>query len=132
MASIAQSLAVAENMLTAHPDLTGIFCSNESGTEGAAQAVKAYAGKIKLVGFDSSPMLIQELQSGVIDSLVIQDPFRMGETAVLQAVSAINGKAVQKQLFLPPRVVTAADLTDPAVHAQLYPDLQKYLGNSGS
>ena len=132
MASIAQSLSVAENMLTAHPDLTGIFCSNESGTEGAAQALKARVAKIKLVGFDSSPILIQELQSGVIDSLVIQDPFRMGQTAVLQAVSAIRGKTVQKKLFLPPRVITAADLSDPAVHAQLYPDLQKYLGGAGS
>ena len=37
MASVAQSLTVTENMLTAHPDLDGIFCSNESGSSGAAR-----------------------------------------------------------------------------------------------
>jgi len=41
MASVAQSLTVMENMLTAHPDLDGIFCSNESGTSGAAQGCQS-------------------------------------------------------------------------------------------
>jgi ribose transport system substrate-binding protein len=131
MASIAQSLAVAENMLTAHPNLDGIFCSNESGSTGAAQALKERGSKVKIVGFDSSPILIQELQSGIVDSLVIQDPFKMGETAVAEAVKAARREKTPKQIFLAPRLVTAADLSDPAVQAQLHPDLQKYLG-SGS
>ncbi|HZS56116.1 MAG TPA: substrate-binding domain-containing protein [Bryobacteraceae bacterium] len=131
MASIALSLAVAENMLTAHPNLDGIFCSNESGSTGAAQALKERGSKVKIVGFDSSPILIQELQSGIVDSLVIQDPFRMGETAVTQAAKAVRGEKTPKQMFLAPRLVTAADLSDPAVQAQIHPDLQKYLG-SGS
>jgi ribose transport system substrate-binding protein len=131
MASIAQSLAVAENMLTAHPDLNGIFCSNESGTEGAAQALKARGSKIKLVGFDSSPILLTELNEGIIDSLVIQDPFRMGETAVNQAVKALKGEKTPKQIFLPPRLVNAENVNDPDVQRQLHPDLQKYLQTSG-
>ncbi len=130
MASIAQSLAVAENMLTAHPDLNGIFCSNESGTEGAAQALKARSRTIKIVGFDSSPMLLDELQSGVIDSLVIQDPFKMGETAVEQAVKAVKKQTTPKQIFLPPRLINSGNIRDPAVQLQLHPDLQKYLTSS--
>lgn len=131
MASIAQSLAVAENMLTAHPNLNGIFCSNESGTTGAAQAIKERSSKVKIVGFDSSPILIQELQDGIVDSLVIQDPFRMGETALGEAVKAARREPTPKQMFLAPRLITAADLSDPAVQAQIHPDLAKYL-NSGS
>jgi len=127
LASIAQSLAVAENMLTAHPDLNGIFCSNESGAEGAAQALKARGGIIKLVGFDSSPLLITELKAGIIDSLVVQDPFGMGETAVDQAVKALKREATPKQISLPPRLISLANLNDPGVQAQLFPDLQKYL-----
>jgi ribose transport system substrate-binding protein len=132
MASIAQSLTVAENMLTAHPDLNGIFCSNESGTEGAAQALKARGGKIKLVGFDSSPLLIDELKDGIIDSLVIQNPFQMGETAVNAAVKAVKHQPTPKQIFLPPRLVDSDNLKDPDIQAQLFPDLRKYLGGSGS
>ncbi|HEX4749120.1 MAG TPA: substrate-binding domain-containing protein [Bryobacteraceae bacterium] len=131
MAIIAQSLAVAENMLTAHPDLNGIFCSNESGTTGAAQAIKERNSRVKIVGFDSSPLLIQELSEGTIDSLVIQDPFRMGETAVIEAAKAARGEKLPKELFLAPRLITAVDLNDPAVKKQLHPDLQRYL-SSGS
>jgi ribose transport system substrate-binding protein len=132
MASIAQSLTVTENMLTAHPDLNGIFCSNESGSTGAVQALKGRGGKVKLVGFDSSPMLLDELRAGSIDSLVIQDPFRMGETAVIEAVKAIERKKTTKKIFLPPRLIDAVNINDPEIQAQVHPDLKKYLGSSGS
>jgi ribose transport system substrate-binding protein len=130
MANPAVARSVTENMLTAHPDLDGIFASNESGSAGASQALKNYAGKVKLVGFDSSPMLIDQLKAGVIDSLVIQDPFRMGETAVDQAVKAIGNQDVRKDLFLPPRLVDLSNLNDPAVQAQIKPDLERYLKGS--
>lgn len=131
MASIAQSLTVTENMLTAHPDLDGIFCSNESGSSGAAQALKARSSKIKLVGFDSSPMLIDLLEAGWINTLVIQDPFKMGETAFDEAVKAIRGEKTPKKIALPPRLVDLGNLHEPAIQAQLKPDLKKYLPSSG-
>lgn len=128
MAMIAESRNVTENMLTAHPDLDGIFCSNESGSEGAAQTLKSRGSRIKLVGFDSSPMLLELLQEGWIDSLIVQDPFRMGETAVDEAVKALRREKTPKEIFLPPRVVSLANLHDPDVQAQLHPDLKRYLG----
>ena len=132
MASIAQSLTVAENMLTAYPDLNGIFASNESGTEGASQAVKARGGRMKLVGFDSSPRLLEQLRAGVIDSLVIQDPFRMGETAVEQAIKVIKGVKAPKQMLLPPRLVNTDNLNNPEIQTQLKPNLEFYLGGPSS
>ncbi|MBV9303868.1 MAG: substrate-binding domain-containing protein [Acidobacteriaceae bacterium] len=132
MASIAQSLAVTENMLTAHPDLSGIFCSNESGTAGAVQALKGGGTSVKLVGFDFSPMLLNEVEAGLIDSLVIQDPFRMGETAVIEAVKAMRGEKTPKTLFLAPRIVDIENLKNPDIQTQVHPDLRKYLGAPGS
>jgi ribose transport system substrate-binding protein len=129
MAMISESRKVTENMLTAHPDLNGIFSSNESGSEGAAQTLKARASKIKLVGFDSSPMLLTLLREGWIDSLVVQDPFKMGETAVDQAARALRREKTPKKIFLPPRVVNLANLNDPGVQVQLNPDLKRYLGS---
>jgi ribose transport system substrate-binding protein len=131
MASIAQSMTVMENMLTAHPDLEGVFCSNESASEGAVQALKARNSHLKVVGFDSSPMLINELNAGWIESLVIQDPFRMGEMATSQAVKAIRHENAEKKIFLAPKVINMSNLNDPAIQAQLHPALQEYLG-SGS
>ena len=80
MSDRAKSLSVAEDILTANPGIAAIFCSNESGSIGAVQGAKSHnlAGKVKIIGFDSSPTLIEDVQAGNIDSLVVQNPFHMG------------------------------------------------------
>jgi ribose transport system substrate-binding protein len=127
-ADFAKSLNVSENMLTAHPDLDAMFSSNESSTVGAVQALKGRKGtKVKLVGFDWSPTLLDDLKSGLIDSLVVQDPFRMGYDSVKSAVAKLNGRPVEKIQNLPPKLVTLENLNTPEVQAQINPDLKKYL-----
>lgn len=127
MADFAKSLAVTENMLTAHPNLEAIFASNESSTVGAVQALKQRKSQVKLVGFDSSTALIEDLKAGMIDSLVIQDPFRMGYDSVKAALDQLDGKPVKKLNALPPVLVDLAALTKPEIQAQLNPDLKTYL-----
>jgi ribose transport system substrate-binding protein len=127
MAMVAQAMTVTENMLAGHQDLDGIFASNESSTIGAAQAMRGRAGKIKLVGFDSSPTLLENLSSGLLDSLVIQDPFKMGYQAVMAAVKHLQGEPVTKIVDLEPRLIDRQNLNAPEVQAQLHPDLKKYL-----
>jgi ribose transport system substrate-binding protein len=128
MADFAKSLQVAENMLTAFPDATGLFASNESSAVGAAQALKGRKGtNVKMVGFDWSPTLLADLRAGLIDSLVAQDPFNMGYRSVMAAVNKVDGKPVEKNQPLPPRLVTKANLDSPEIKAQLEPDLRKYL-----
>lgn len=127
MSDFAKSLAVAENMLTAHPEVDGVFASNETGSVGAAQALKSRRSKAKMVGFDWSPTLAEDLKSGVIDSLVAQDPFKIGYEAVRAAALKLNGGTPPKEQPLPARLVTLDNLNDPDVQKQLNPDLKKYL-----
>jgi ribose transport system substrate-binding protein len=128
MADFAKSLDVALNMLTAHPAIDGMFASNESSTVGAAQAVKQRQFKGKLVGFDWSPQLLDDLKSGVIDSLVIQHPFKMGEESVTSAIARLNNRPVIKINNITPRLLLKDDLDNPEVRAQINPDIKKYLG----
>lgn len=104
-----------------------MFASNESSTVGAAQAVRERQSQVKLVGFDWSPTLLNDLQTGVIDSLIVQNPFEMGYESVKTAVAKLDGKPVRKIQNLAPRLVTRQNLHDPDVDAQLHPDLKKYL-----
>lgn len=127
MADFAKSLAVAENMLTAYPALDGMFASNESSTVGAAQALKARQSKVKLVGFDWSPTLLEDLRAGLIDSLVVQHPFKMGYESVKAAVDHLAGRDVTKINNLAPRLILNEDLDKPDVQEQLNPDLKRYL-----
>ena len=124
MSDFAKSLAVAENMLTAHPDVQGLFASNETSTVGAAQALKARGGKVKLVGFDWSPTLLADLEAGQIDSLVAQHPWKMGYESVVLAVRKLRGETPPKDNPLPARLVTRANMNEPEIHAQLHPKLE--------
>ncbi|MBI3665427.1 MAG: substrate-binding domain-containing protein [Acidobacteria bacterium] len=129
MSDRAKAMSVAEDILTAHPEINGIFASNEPSSVGAAQALKSrqLAGKIKLVGFDSSPTLVDDLKAGVFDSLVVQDPFNIGYTAVKTVVAKLKGETPAKKIDSPARVLTAADLDKPEVERLLNPELDKYL-----
>ncbi len=130
MSNRAKAMSAAENILTAHPQLDGIFASSEPSSVGASQAIKSRAlqGKLKFVAFDSSDGLIEDLNAGVIDALVAQDPFKMGYEAVHAVAEKLDGKTPGKQIDLSAAVITKADLDKPEIKALLHPDLEKYLG----
>jgi ribose transport system substrate-binding protein len=125
----AKAMRVTEDILTVHGDLNGMFASSEPCAVGAAQALKSrgLAGKVKLIGFDASEGLIQDLKEGVFEALVVQDPFKMGHEAVRTLADKLSGKSPEKRLDLSAVVLTKADLDKPDIHALLYPDLKKYL-----
>ena len=128
MSDRSKAMAAAENILTAHPDLNGIFASSEPSSIGASLALKSrgLSGKVKFVSFDSSDSLIEDLKGGTIDAMVVQDPFKMGFEAVKTLVDKLNGVTPPKRVDLPARVVHKADLDKPDVHELLYPDVKKY------
>ena len=126
----AKARAAAENILTAHPNLDGIFASSEASSTGVALALKSrsLAGKVKFVAFDATDDLIADLKDGSIDAIVVQDPFKMGFEAVRTLVDKLHGATPPKRIDLPARVIRKADLDQPEVHELLYPDVKKYLG----
>jgi ribose transport system substrate-binding protein len=129
MSDRARSLAVTEDILTAHPELDGIFASAEPGSIGAAQALKELrlAGKVKLVGFDSSASLVDDLRNGVIDSLVVQEPFQIGYLGLKTLVDAKAGRKPSKHIDLSPTLVTKDELNEPRILQLLNPEVNRYL-----
>lgn len=127
MSDRARAMAAAENILTAHPDLGGLFASTEPSASGIALALKSrnLAGRIRFVGFDWSEAMLEDLRTGVLDAIVVQDPFRMGFEAVKSLAEKIEGREPPKRLDLPARLVRAADLELPEVKALLAPDPRK-------
>jgi ribose transport system substrate-binding protein len=126
-AEVATSLTKAENILTGHPDLDGIFASNESSSMGFAQALRDRKSKIKMVGFDWTPSLLDDVRNGVIDSLVVQNPFKMGQEAMRLAIDKLDGKPFVKMNAIAPKLIDKDNLDTPEVQAQVNPDLKKYL-----
>jgi ribose transport system substrate-binding protein len=118
---------LAENLLNRFPDVDGIFCPNESSTFGTLRALQesGMAGKIIFIGFDSSPKLVQGLQDGHIQGLVLQDPVKMGYLGVRQMVLHLKGQQIENRIDTGVFMVTKKNMEDPQMQSLLKPDLAK-------
>jgi ribose transport system substrate-binding protein len=116
-ANAAKSLQVTEDVLTANSDLTGLFASNESSTVGAMRAIRQrnLVGKVTLVGFDATADLVQNVREGAIDSLVLQDPFKMGYEGVKTIVDKIGGKQPERRIDTGVALLTKENVDTPKI-----------------
>lgn len=91
-------VSVAEDLLTAHPDVTAIYAACGPPAVGATQAIEN-AGiandAIIMVGFDACCGELEKIVSGQEDATVAQFPAKMGELGVDALVKAIRGEAVE-------------------------------------
>jgi ribose transport system substrate-binding protein len=127
MSDRAKARAATENFLSANPTLDGLFASSEPSSVGAALALKSHgrAGKTRFVAFDSSDTMIEDLRAGVIDAMVVQDPFKMGFEAVHMLVEKLNGATPPARVDLHARVIRKQDLDNPEVKKLLNPTVNK-------
>jgi ABC-type sugar transport system substrate-binding protein len=108
-------VSVAEDLLTAHPDLKAIYAACGPPAVGATQAIEN-AGiandAIVMVGFDACCGELDKIVSGQEDATVAQYPAKMGELGVATLVKAIRGEAVEPLVDTGAGLVTTANVAD--------------------
>src|SRR6202011_5224288 len=111
-ATVAEAQSTAMNIIDKIRVADGIFCPNESSTFGMLLALKqsGLAGKVKFVGFDATPQLVDALKDGNIDAFVAQGPVKMGYEGVKTAVAAARGQSVSPHIDTGVTVITRANL----------------------
>jgi ribose transport system substrate-binding protein len=131
-ATVDSAQRVAELVLSEQKDLDGIFVPNESSTTGVLRALESLhkSGQVKLVGFDSSEVLIDALRNGKLDGLVLQDPFDMGYQSVMRCVDFLEGKPppADRTCHTNLQVVTKENLNESAIKPLYARDLKPFLG----
>jgi ribose transport system substrate-binding protein len=127
------ALAAATPLLNGLKDqgIDGIFAPNESSATGMLKALQSLGlnKKVRFVGFDSSEPLLQAVQDGDMDGLIVQDPFRMGYLGVWTLVRHLEGDNVtadsKKELSTGEYPITKDDLDKVATRELFEPELQK-------
>ena len=109
----ASGMSVTTDMLTANPDVTGIFGMNDPSALGAVLAVEQ-AGKssqIKVTGVDGSPEAVQELtrDGSPFIGTATQNPGEMVRQAVKAAVAITEGQTLTETNVLIPSVLVTRD-----------------------
>ncbi|HIE50279.1 MAG TPA: hypothetical protein EYP85_00845 [Armatimonadetes bacterium] len=104
----ALALSIAENLLTAHPDLAGIFGVNAPGGPGAAEAIAAMgkAGEVKIIAFDVLPDTLRYCAQGVIQAIIEQKPEEMGYLSVKYLKTVLDGGEIPAHVDTGVEVIT--------------------------
>lgn len=99
----------ANDLITTHKDLKGIYGMYEQAGLGAVTAVESskLQGKISIVSSDGSPESIAYIRQGKMDGIVVQEAVGQGVVATRQLFRAMLGLPVtNKDIPLPEPLVT--------------------------
>src|SRR5215471_17893186 len=122
------ALNIMTDLITANPNLRGVFASNLTMAQGAGQAIaeNKASDKIMLIGFDSDDKTVKLLADGNIKALVVQDPFRMGYEGIKTALAASKGENVPATVDTGVNLITKENMNSERSKELLTPDVKKY------
>jgi ribose transport system substrate-binding protein len=119
----AKSADIAKAIIAAHPDLKGIYGSNEGSAIGVVQAVKELgldSSTFVTIGFDSGKAQMDAIRDGTMAGAITQNPVGIGYETVKAAVEALDGKKLPKTIDTGFYWYDATNIDDPKIQAVLY------------
>jgi ABC-type sugar transport system substrate-binding protein len=120
--SVGTATSFIEGDITANPGLNGAFAANVITAEGAASGI-AHAGKtgkVKLATFDADATQMTMMHAGTIQLAIAQEPALEGADGVEQALNAIEGKPVTKNIATPLIAVTSSNMNSSSIKPYIY------------
>jgi simple sugar transport system substrate-binding protein len=109
-----KGLNAAQDILAAHPEITGLYSACGPPVIGALQALKAKGkeGKLVVVGFDASGDEVTAIKAGTESASVAQFPAKMGSVGIQTALDAAQGKTVKPNVDTGTAMVTKDNAAD--------------------
>lgn len=121
-----EGLDITEQILTANPDVQMIWCWNQVSLLGCAAGLEnAQRSDIVLMGTDMSVELAKDMLGDPItlQAITTQMPYEMGYTAVENAVKAVKGTDVEKEIMIPTYTYTKENLDEIQTYIDEHQDL---------
>ena len=115
-----KSTEIAKSILQAHPNLKGIFGTNEGSAVGVANGVKEMKRKVVIVGYDSGKQQKDAIRDGLIAGSITQNPVGIGYKTVEAAVKALKGEKLPKVTDTGFYWYDKSNIDDPKITAVLY------------
>ena len=112
--SATETFKYTQDMLTANPNMKGMFIETDQPTMGALRAIKAARrdGTILVAGFDGIPEFVDLLKQGQIVVSGMQQPYLMGVKSGEALIKHLKGESVEKQILVPIVIVTSKNIDE--------------------
>ena len=103
-----ETFKFVQDMLTAHPEMRGLFIETDQPTIGALRALQATRrkGEVLVAAFDGIPDFVKLIEDGEIVGSGMQQPYLMGERSAQAMFDHFAGKTPPKEILVPIEVVT--------------------------
>ncbi len=123
MSDSKRAYSLTKEIILKYSDINAIVALNSVSSEGAAQAIDEMdmEDQVKLIAFDSTTQEIEFLEKGIIKATVIQNPFSIGYLSVKNAVEAINGKKIPKNIDTGSKLIDKNNMDLPENQKLLFP-----------
>ncbi len=115
-----RSAEITKTLLLAHPDLNGIFGTNEGSAIGVALGKQEAGSDVVVIGYDSGAAQIAAVRDGTIAGAITQNPVGIGYHSVEAAVKTLNGETVPAHIDTGFYYYDASNIDDPTIAAVLY------------
>lgn len=115
-----KSTEVTKSILQGHPNLKGIFGTNEGSAIGVANGVREMKRKLVVVGYDSGKQQKDAIKDGTIAGAITQNPVGIGYKTVEAAVKALKGEKLPKVIDTGFYWYDKSNINDPKIAAVLY------------
>ncbi len=104
-------------------EVHGVFCVCEPNTTGMLRALEQenLVGKVKFIGFDPAPQLLEAMRAKKLHGIVIQDPVKIGYEGVKAVVNHIRGKETFKRIVTGEYLATPENMDSPEMKTLLSP-----------
>jgi ribose transport system substrate-binding protein len=117
----AKSADITKSIISANPDLKGIYGSNEGSAIGVVKGVEeSGATGLTIIGFDSGKAQIDAIKNGTMLGAITQNPVGMGEQLVQAAVKATKGEQLPKVIDTGFFWYDKSNVDSPEIQAVLY------------
>jgi ABC-type sugar transport system substrate-binding protein len=107
-----ETFKFTQDLLTANPDMRGLFIQTDQPAIGALRAIKAARrdGQVLLAAFDGIPEFVDLLKSGQIVVSGMQQPYLMGVRSGEALLETLDGKTPKKEILVPILAVTSENI----------------------
>jgi ribose transport system substrate-binding protein len=117
----AKSADITKSIISANPDLKGVYGSNEGSAIGVVKGVaESGATGITVVGFDSGKAQVDAIRNGTMLGAITQSPVGMGQQLVVAAVKATRGESLPRVIDTGFYWYDRSNIDNPGIQALLY------------
>src|SRR3984885_5153999 len=107
-----ETFKFTQDMLTANPNMRGMFIQTDQPTLGALQAIKAghREGNLPVAAFQRNPDFVDLLKKGEIVASGMQQPYLMGVRSGEALLTALKGGKPDKEILVPIVIATSKNV----------------------